>query len=72
MTKRRRYVSNAEARRLLALAQELGVKPTGIDFWPDGRVRFLDAEALAGSPGLDQGDGDGALDAWEQGNARRL
>lgn len=51
MTKRRRYASDAEGKRLAALAREMGVKSVaGVDFYPDGRVRILDAAAITGSP----------------------
>jgi hypothetical protein len=72
MTRRRRYVSDAEGKRLAKLASELGLAPASVVFHPDGRVRFDSAAAsrLAArgtSPTGAPTDADEALDAWEAG-----
>jgi hypothetical protein len=70
MTRRRRYVSDAEGRRLAALAQEMGVREIArIRFLPNGVVEVFDrqaAEALIAGPDPEAAaDAETALDAWE-------
>ncbi|WP_135210397.1 hypothetical protein [Vitreimonas flagellata] len=74
MTKRRRYASDSEGKRLAALAREMGVSDVaGVDFYPDGRVRILDARAAGGPPNppgnsaLDETDPDAAFEQWKNG-----
>lgn len=77
MTRRRRYVSEAEATHLGKLAEKiLGRAPSEVRFHPDGRVDMLDQDGLpvlapaAGENAPGGGaDADETFDAWKRGAA---